>query len=322
MERLREGEAVLATLARLDPDLVDEHLGLADGLGCRPETIAALWARRTPAPERAGCTLFAAADPRHQRTLVGRNFDLRVEDIERRLLIYRPSRESIGEGSGPAAGEPSRAAIGGCGGLVGRLDGVNGRGLAAAAAEVFVDDPGAFWGPAGPPAGALDCSLVLRIILDRCATVGEAVALAREVPQWTAFNFLVADRTGDMAVVEYAGPWTQVRRPRLGGSHIAATNHYESPSLRGCSRNGSLTHRRYTRVLEALGAIEAVTPETFEGILSSPGVHQRHITLWSIVLDPGDGLIYLAPGRPDRNPYRRFEVDGRTAYAEEISVIA
>ncbi|MHB8946834.1 MAG: C45 family autoproteolytic acyltransferase/hydrolase [Bacillota bacterium] len=306
--RLREGEALLETLARVDPPLVDENRGLAEGLGLRPEAIASFWARRTPAPERAGCTLFAVSDPHHQRTLLGRNFDLRVEDIERRLLICRPT----GGGSSSRAPDPGAgsggASIGGCGGLIGRLDGVNDRGLAAAAAEVFVDDAKAFWGPAGPPAGALDCGLVLRIILDRCATVDEAVALARDIPQWTAFNFLVADRTGAMAVIEYAGQQTQVRRPLGGGSppgrasadtgpaRVAATNHYESPPLRGFSRDGSLTHRRYARLLEALRDLDrpgAVTPEA----------------------------IHLSPGRPDLNPYRPFEVGGSVAYAEELPVV-
>ncbi len=64
-----------------------------------------------------------------------------------------------------------------------------------------------------------------------------------------------------------------------------------------------------------------MTPEACEGILSSPGVHQRHITLWSTVLDPAAGVTHLSPGRPDLNPYRPFEVGGSVAYAEEIPVV-
>lgn len=147
--------------------------------------------------------------------------------------------------------------------------------------------------------------------------------LTLETPQWTAFNFIYGDSRGRAAVVEYAGPRTRVRW--AAGGVIAATNHYLSPSLKDLSGRGSLSGQRYARVLELLGGLkeagpDAIDPRACQSVLATPGCHQRHITLWSSLMAPLEGCLYLAPGRPDKNGYRRFSVAGPESYNEEMPV--
>ncbi len=47
------------------------------------------------------------------------------------------------------------------------------------------------------PRPGLACILIVRIILDQCATTAEAIALLDRLPHGRAFNYSLLDRTGE-----------------------------------------------------------------------------------------------------------------------------
>jgi len=68
------------------------------------------------------------------------------------------------------------------------------------------------------------------LILQTCATVPEAVAFLGRYPLFgKGVNFLLADRTGQMAVVEKSAAWQAVRAPK--NKVLFTTNHWVSPKM-------------------------------------------------------------------------------------------
>jgi hypothetical protein len=77
--------------------------------------------------------------------------------------------------------------------------------------------------------------LIVRMILDQCATTAEAVAKLRQLPHAMYCNYSLLDANGIASVVE-AGPWVIAARI---GAWLAYTNHFQSALLR------ALNHRRF-----------------------------------------------------------------------------
>ena len=79
-----------------------------------------------------------------------------------------------------------------------------------------------------PRLSGLSCGLIVRLVLDQCATTAEAVALLRGIPHAMQYNYSLLDARGIAAVVEAVPGSTAVRT----GDWLACTNHFQSPQLR------------------------------------------------------------------------------------------
>lgn len=72
---------------------------------------------------------------------------------------------------------------------------------------------------------------IIRYIAETCKTTKEALGVFRKIPVAVPKNFLIADRTGDIAVVEHAARDYKVIRPKsiLGADYLVHTNHCLDP---------------------------------------------------------------------------------------------
>lgn len=72
---------------------------------------------------------------------------------------------------------------------------------------------------------------IIRYIAEHCKTTKEALAAFRKIPVAVPKNFLIADKTGDIAVIEHAAKSYKILRPKklLGVDYIIHTNHCLSP---------------------------------------------------------------------------------------------
>ncbi len=94
-------------------------------------------------------------------------------------------------------------------------------------------------------------SHVTRLIAERCKTVDEALSFFENIPVASGKNFFIADRTGDMAVVQHGVTSFDVRKLEKDGI-LALTNHYVGPleaedQIHTTSPN-STTWKRYDRL--------------------------------------------------------------------------
>lgn len=131
-----------------------------------------------------------------------RNYDYHPKTYEGRLMLWKP----LG----------GYASIGISGRMIGRIDGMNEKGLVVG--FHFVNRRN--------PAKGFICTTIARFLLDSCATTEEAITLLELLPHRHAFNYSLLDIHGDSAVVEASGRGVSVNR-----NTVACTNHFQSDEL-------------------------------------------------------------------------------------------
>jgi predicted choloylglycine hydrolase len=229
-----------------------------------------------------GCSSFAVvgADG-HVR--VGRNYDFHTVQRVRQRLRLRPER-----------GRPSVGTRGSVPG--GRYDGVNDAGLFICLHVALADEP-AEVRPGVP------FHLLPRLVLETCATTQAAVDLLTRVRHLHPFNYLIADASGDLAVVE-AHP-EAVRVAERGSGFVAASNHYRHPDLRPYQHGRKHTHSQarlgylYAQQAGLHGATDEGITTTLQDHASGLCGHSGgHTTLWSLTADLTARRISYAQGAP------------------------
>jgi predicted choloylglycine hydrolase len=190
--------------ARFAPVLWEELAGLADELGITMERAAFRFGNDGMRPPIGACSAAISAG------VYGRNYDYRPRYYGAQFVLLQ------------AGG--SHASIGSSHQLTGRLDGMNEHGLTIGLHQVGKS----------PRFPGLSADLIVRMILDQCATTAEAVEKLRRLPHAMQYNYSLLDANGVAAVVE-AGAGAVAART---GDWLACTNHFQSALLR------PLNHRR------------------------------------------------------------------------------
>ncbi len=276
-------------MERFAPELLEEMQAFARAAGVDYDALATV---SITAPLRTtglpSCTVLALAPERTAdgRLIFGRNYDFLYNVLPG--FTYRTHPKD------------RYASLGNCDIWIGREDGLNEAGLFVAMAATMLPgfQPGlTFW-------------FVVRMILDRCATVDEGLEIIQSVPHAQSRNFLLADRFGKAVVAETTIEGVEVREPEDG--LLIITNHAASPAL--AEREAFIppdSHSRYNRLRELLGGDGQVDLEMVksalrdhEGLLCSHWPDGTGGTLWSVVGHPDERQFELAEGHPCDTPYQ------------------
>lgn len=276
------------------PELLDEMRGLAKAAEVDYDALMTmiLTAPFDPA-EVPGCSVLAVLPERSAdgRPIVGRNYDYFHDISEESATTYRTYPEG------------RYASLGDCDIWVGREDGLNEAGLFVGIAAFFVPglQPGlTFW-------------LIVRLVLDRCATVDEGLELIQKVPHAGSWTYLLADQSGQAVVVEPTVKGIAVRYPEDG--LLVMTNHAVCPEWAGKENFvPSDSHPRYNRLRQLLGGDKLISAEDVkhalrdhEGLVCSHGAHfpdRKFGTLWSVIGRPSERQLDIAAGFPCQAEYR------------------
>ena len=179
----------------------------------------------------------------------------------------------------------SYASVGGSHQLTGRLDGMNEHGLTIGLHLV----------KARPRSLGLTSTLLVRRVLDSCATTAEAIDLLRRLPHAMQYNYSLLDAGGVAAVVEAAAGAVAVR----GGDWLACTNYFQSPQLRRLNRRVTHSIGRLPP-LEGWAARELSAEQTFRALnfSASPAFHNygNARTLHTIVVEPAKRRLLIGIG--------------------------
>lgn len=261
---LKNAQVTLETYA---PNIWEELHGLADGLEISLERAAAEFSNGRLRYPKRGCSAVMTGG------LYGRNYDFNVKRYDRLLVAAQAKGEN--------------ASIGFSDRFTGRDDGMNEHGLCVGLH--YVNE--ATWQP------GLVCTLIVRILLDQCATTAEAVKLAKRLPHGLGFNYSIIDEHGDAAVVEASPHGVVVRQ----GRQLACTNHFQSPELEHLNRRNPGSHTRLA-ALEGWSRDEPPAELLF-GLLNdstSPvfahGYNRGGGTLHSFVCEPGERKMLVGVG--------------------------
>jgi predicted choloylglycine hydrolase len=280
------------------PEVLEEIKGLADGTKNEYRDFASFIFCMYCFKFQNWCTCFACKD--NHNILLGRNSDFAVSiEDQYESALYKP--------------EGCYSFIGNSTAMVQMEDGVNEHGLAAGLTfnNLEVVRPG------------LNAGILVRYMLEKCKTVQEALERLTEMPVASAQTLIIADKTGDMAVVECNCKKMVVIRPKSNENFVVTANHFVSGEMQQYQHNEELyaefrSKERYHTAYSALQSRNDYSVELAQDILSgkygficqydrSKGLD----TVWSSVYDLKHNKIYRAEGNPSRVKYR---IDNRLGF--------
>src|SRR3954454_20924491 len=252
--------------AKFAPVLWEELAGLADELGIPMDQAAFRFGNDGMRPPIGACSAVMTAD------VYGRNYDISPRYYGAQFTLLQ------------AAG--SYASVGSTHLLTGRLDGMNEHGLTIGLHRV----------KKRPRFPGLSADLIVRMVLDQCATTEEAVALMRNLPHAMQYNYSLLDAGRVAAVVEGSPGAVAVRT----GDWLACTNHFLTPQLRPLNRHRAAAHSQARLPpLEAWasGGLGAERMFTALNRSTSPAFHHGYVggagTLHTIVGEPAKRRLLI-----------------------------
>lgn len=190
-------------------------------------------------------------------------------------------------------------------GMIGVLSGMNEDGLALATLVAY-----GFRGERGPGPPYV---LLLKRILEGCATADEAAAALAKAQRTTANSLLVLDARGDAACLEYT-PKSIERRGYDGGLLFAVNDFQKLAPPAGLqasdSRIGSLGAWR----AEAASGRARLAPLDLRAPLRQ--CQMGDLTLQSMVLRPSDRRLWVSLGRTRAADGEFVELDGKALLAD------
>jgi predicted choloylglycine hydrolase len=293
---------ISAQMDHFCPDLNLELQGLTDGLGIPQQDL--IYYAYTYLP-KGSCSHFALLPSRttEGKTLVGRSYEFGEKSEDLRLCTMDVDGKYAFIGSSIL--------------LFGFSEGMNEHGL------VITQSTG------GLPVGAIEGMrpsiqdgfqfwFVIRAVLEQCKTVDEALKLIDEIPTCGNPNLIMADKSGQAALVEIYGTHKAVKRIDRHSieQFICSTNHFTLPEMLPY-RDPIMAHsqNRHDAIQSRLGGKQPVDWQTIKSLLSDeyPNGLACHYydeffgTLRSMIFDPQAGEIEVCFGSPVAGLWHRLD---------------
>ena len=149
--------------------------------------------------------------------------------------------------------------------------------------------------PNDPDKETIDSLMVMRVILDHAASVGEAIEIIDSYNiDWEggpALHYLIADRSGEAVLVEFTDG-ERILIPNENNWHIA-TNHLRAEA--SAERSGC---HRYDLIADRLADNQGVLnpSEAMELLAEVSSSDQEYGTQWSILYDMSAGTVRIVMG--------------------------
>lgn len=178
-------------IKHFSPEIYEEILGLKDALEIDLETAIQQFGGYFIEYGRSGCSIFT------DETYMIRNYDNDPQTYEGRLVLYAPN-------------DGGYATIGPTMQMTGRTDGINEKGLAMG--YNFTNRKQSING--------FMCNMIGRLVLEKCANVGEAIDFLKELPHRTSFSYVLMDQNQSGIIVEASPRRVIVRHDNVCTNHF------------------------------------------------------------------------------------------------------
>lgn len=272
------------------PEILEEIRGIADGNEVPAETLQALLFCMYCFEPDHKCTCFAYST--EDEIVFARNSDFLVSLEKLYMNCLYLLKDSYAFNGNTTA-------------FVQMEDGVNQHGLAVGLTFVYphLRKPG------------LNAGMLLRYLLEKCKTTAEAIEQLRTLPIASAQTLTIADKSGEIAVVECNPKEIEVIRPHAGEQFVATANNFNSEKMRAY-RNPAIddwrSDERYETAQNALknnrndysvALAEDILSGKY-GFLCQYDRRQNADTVWSVVYDLRRKQIFRVEGNPSRKPFK------------------
>ncbi len=283
------------------PGLNEEIKGFADSLGVEISEVPFYGATYNV---RRNCSqvavLSSATHDKH--VYVGRSYEWTHTEEDLRLCTTRVKGKA--------------AHIGFSIFLFGRADGLNEHGV-----SVTFTGGGIFGVPLKQQ--GFQSHLVIRSLLDSCESVDDAIELVQKIPISGFFNLLIADRSSNAVLVEFADGTRDIKRINCNSEDkwLFSTNHYTLPATTrsnelNCGIIGQ-SRKRYQLLASNLAGASEVKKEALRTILSRKfpkGLCDYYYsegfgTVWSLIFDLTTIEADICFGAPTHNKWQSFALN-------------
>lgn len=290
-EQEQFGMESLAICEKNIPKICEEIKGLAEGLRLSYNRLSCWLLTMYGFGDIHGCTCFCFNN--NGKTFFGRNSDMFPElKGTSESILYRPNEGYIFIGHSTS--------------MIQMEDGINEHGLAVGMNFLMTKhrNPG------------LNTGMLVRHILETCKCVNEAILTINSLPISSTQNIIVADKTGDMVVVECSPQSVVVRKPDIKTAFLLSTNHFIDSSMQSehCNPqdNWYLSKDRYATVQNALLEKQTYKDEIYaqdilsgkKGFICQYDKKLKFDTIWSVVYNLNDLQVFCAEGNPSKTKYK------------------
>ena len=297
------------------PGFSDEAQGFAEVIGVDLERICIY---DFPTSIQNNCSQMVALPPftENGHTFAGRSYEWNhlEEDLQLRTTKAKGKYKHLGF----------------AGMIFGRFEGLNEEGLC-----ITVSSGGA-WGAPRKNKG-VNWALAVRVLLDNCRNVSEALDRLESIPVEGTNNFILTDNKGNAAYLESLDSISNKRKfdKDSDKKYIISTNHYnlEEKEENNKYNNPWLlpnSKQRYEIIETAFNnKSPKLTKSDFRDILSKefPEGLTCHWytdnfgTLWSVLFDVMEKEIEVCFGPPTHNDWHLFSLEGKTKKHEYEAII-
>lgn len=281
------------------PEIIDEIKGMAEGSHVEFEKLACFLLNIGVYGEAYGCTCLCLK--KDDEIIFARNHDMFSKFKKTtESCLYRPSTGYTFIGQSDI--------------LIGKEDGVNEYGLAVGMTFVAAREP----------QPGINFPFIVRLLLEKTKSVAESIQLLQTLPFSTSQNIILADKHGNMTVVECSSQGMAVRQPQDNQDFILATNHFIDPSMSPMDNRPEhdwyLTQTRYESVLktllmthdyDALQLAQNILSGKY-GFVCQYKREWQFESLWSFVVRLNDLKIFRTEGNPSKST---FIEDSRLTWA-------
>lgn len=277
------------------PNINEEIKGFADYFGRSPEEI--IYYSFTYV-SKGNCGHFAVLPQKtaDKKTYVGRSYEWNDED-DKKLLSVKVDG---------AYGHLGFSLL-----FFGRYDGINEEGLCVTMSNgvpcITSEEEGLrFW-------------MVIRILLDKCKNVDEAIELIRLLPISSYCNLIIADKNNEAVLAEINNSVKTFKRisSTSNEGYVCSTNHYTLPEMQHLVKNRmKQSVDRYNSIISTLD-VDPVDKDSLKKLLSTHmpnglACHYYHDglgTLWSILFDVTNLKADICFGSPVVNKWYTFDLN-------------
>lgn len=166
-----------------------------------------------------------------------------------------------------------------------------------------------------------NAGLLVRYLLEKCRTTNEAIESIKNLPIASQQILTIADRTGNIVVIECNAENIEVIKPNKDENFVAATNEFYSDNMKKYNNHNIDNWRSDERYMVAYNALKEnknnFSFDLAKGILSGKyGFMCQYDrkngadTVWSSIYDIKNKQIYRVEGNPSRKKFkedRRFK---------------
>lgn len=289
-ERKKFANQCLIIYKKYYPEILEEIKGIADGQRDSYEGLYTFLFSMYCFEFNNHCTCFAFKDK--ENIILGRNSDFLVE-LEKLYMncLYKLDNTYSFNGNTTA--------------FVEMEDGINEYGLAVGFTFVY---------PKTKKAG-INSGMLVRYLLEKCKTTTEAIQSIKKLPIASAQTLTIADKNGDIAVIECNSEQVEVIRPNQNENFVIATNNFHSNKLKEYKHPNYIddwkAEERYIVAYNALKQNKKnfsfqLAKEILSGKYGFMCQYDRRTgadTVWSVIYDIKNNKIYRAEGNPSRKKF-------------------